>query len=572
MNLHQQLIQQRIEKTAQDLKLSENLAFIRFAHSLIVGKSMHSFNEDDLIDGSEEKQIDCITIEEDEDGATVYIFQFKNSDSFSSNTLILMRNGLEWIFNKLQSDINHLSNLKFKDRILEYRTLQRELGPSNLKIIVAYVTMGISASLSNEFKQEIKTINDQYNNNTFAEFQLQIWGAEELVGRMNAIEKNDRKINADIRINYDANNPSLIKYYHAMSGLRGVVCTTTAQEIARIVNSDSTGSIFDLNIRRFLGTRGRVNADILRTCQQTDSSYLFWFLNNGITIVCDRIDPVTDPDNPIVKIENMQIVNGCQTATALALAAKRGILAPDVKILLRIYQTTDSDLVSKIVMTTNNQNEISSRDLRANDPIQMDMERALSHYSYFYERKLRQYDNFDDIDADRIVANESLAQSYLSVVMRKPSDARARKYKIWSNYYTQIFGGSGVIEPFIISYLLCNATENWLKISNLSNDPNNLKRTLAKKGAFHIARIASFLWRGSDNWDSKSHDLWSQVDILENHPTSIDDNIKTSFSLLEKIINGDKKFYSDLESALKSGNLDAEIDRELHTKSAPKEP
>ena len=166
MNLHQQLIQQRIEKTAQDLNLPENLAFIRFAHSLIVGKSMHSFEENDLVDGSEEKQIDCITIEEDEDNATVYIFQFKNSDSFSSNTLILMRNGLEWVFNKSQSDINQLSNLKFKDCILEYRTLQRELGPSNLKIIVAYVTKGITASLSNEFKQEIKTIHDQYGSCT----------------------------------------------------------------------------------------------------------------------------------------------------------------------------------------------------------------------------------------------------------------------------------------------------------------------------------------------------------------------------------------------------------------------
>lgn len=572
MNLHQQLILQRIEKTAQDLGLPEDLAFIRFTHSLIVGKSMHSFDEDDLIDGSQEKQIDCITIEEDEDNATVYIFQFKNSDSFSSNTLILMRNGLEWIFNKSQSDIKQLSNLKFKDRILEYRTLQRELGPSNLKIFVIYVTMGISASLSEEFKQEIKTINDQYDNNTFAEFQLQIWGAEELVGRMNAIEKNDRKIDADIRINYDANNPSLIKYYHAMSGLRGVVCTTTAQEIARIVNNDSTGSIFDLNIRRFLGTRGRVNADILRTCQQSDSSYLFWFLNNGITIICDRIDPVTDPDNPVVKIENMQIVNGCQTATALALAAERGILARDVKILLRIYQTTDSDLVSKIVMTTNNQNEISSRDLRANDPIQVDMERALRHYGYFYERKLRQYDNSENIDTNRIIDNESLAQSYLSIVMRKPSDARARKYKIWSNYYNQIFGGSEVVEPFIISYMLYKYTENWLKISNLSNDLNNLKRTLSKKGAFHIARIASFLWKGNDNWDSKSNNLGHLVDILENHPSSFDGNIEMSFSILEKIINGDKKFSSDLESALKSSNLDTEIDRELHTKSAPKEP
>lgn len=547
MNLRQQLIQERIEKTSKDLKLSEDLAFVRFAHSLIVGKSMHSFDMDDLIDGSEEKQIDCITIEEDEDDATVYIFQFKNSESFSSNSLILVRNGLEWIFSKPQSDIDQLSNLKFKDRICEYRSLQMRLGPSNIKVVVAYVTKGLSSSLSKEFFQEMKTINDQYNNDTFSEFQLQIWGAEELVSRMNAIEKNDRKIDANIRIIYDANNPSLIKYYHAKSGLKGVVCTTTAQEIARMVNSDSTGSIFDLNIRRFLGTRGRVNSDIMRTCQQTESSYLFWFLNNGITIVCDDIDPVTDPDNPVVKIENMQIVNGCQTATALALALKKGILASDVRVLLRIYQTTDPDLISKIVMTTNNQNEISSRDLRANDPVQIDMERALGHYGYLYERKLRQYDNIKDIDANRIIANEVLAQSYLSIVIRKPSDARARKYKIWSNYYDQIFGGRGVIEPYIISILLYNIVENWLDNTGRAESSIGLKRTLSKKGAFHIARISSFIWRGDDNWDPKSHDLKSEVKTLEENPTIINEYIEKAYEILEEIVTREKRYSLDLD-------------------------
>lgn len=565
MNLRQQIIQERIEKTEKDLKLSGDMAFLRFAHSLIVGKSMHSFDNSDLIEGSEEKQIDCITIDEEENEATVYILQFKNTDSFSSNTLILMRNGLEWIFNKPQSDIDKLSNSNFRDRILEYRSIQTQMGPSNIKIIVAYVTKGLSSSLSKECDQEIKTINDQYDNNTFAEFQLQIWGAEELVGRMNVIEKNDRKVNADIRIIYDANNPSLIRYYHARSGLRGVVCTTTAQEIARMVNSDQTGYIFDLNIRRFLGTRGRVNSDILRTCQQVESSYLFWFLNNGITIVCDRVDAVTDPDNPIIKLENMQIVNGCQTATALALAAKRDILAADVRVLLRIYQTTDADLISKIVLTTNNQNEISSRDLRANDPVQIDMERALGNYNFLYERKLRQYDNISDIDMSRIVANEVLAQSYLSIVLKKPSDARARKYKIWSNYYDHIFGGSGVIEPYIISILLYDLTENWLKNSGLSTDSDSLKRTIAKKGAFHLARITSYIWRKDDNWNPEIHNLREEIEILENNPLSINDYIMSAYSLLERILSGDKRYSSDLDNALKSGNLDAEIDKVLHT-------
>ena len=81
---------------------------------------------------------------------------------------------------------------------------------------------------------------------------------------------------------------------------------------------------------------------------------LFWFLNNGITIICDKVDPVTDRDDPKVKIDNMQIVNGCQTATSLANALKEGHLQPDTRVMLRIYETQDLDIVDKIVLTTNN--------------------------------------------------------------------------------------------------------------------------------------------------------------------------------------------------------------------------
>jgi hypothetical protein len=140
-------------------------------------------------------------------------------------------------------------------------------------------------------------------------------------------------------------------------------------EIAKLVNDHPDGSIFDLNIRRFLGTLGGVNRDIFSTCSNVESSYEFWFLNNGITIVCDQFDPVTDLDNPHVKLKNLQIVNGCQTATTLALAQREGRLSQDVRVLTRIYETSDPTLVSRIVLTTNNQNQIKSRDLRANDPV-----------------------------------------------------------------------------------------------------------------------------------------------------------------------------------------------------------
>ncbi len=389
MNLRQQLIKDRTESLASSLGLTIDKAFLRLAHSIITGQSVHAFDAADLVDGGQDKQIDTITVVQDDEEASIYIISAKNTDTFSSNAIIQMRNGLDWVFNKPKADVQTLSNVKFKDRINDLRSVLNGLGYSNVSIAVSFVCNGLSPEISGEFKQEQKHILDQYANGTFNSFSFEPWGADELINRINVLEKRNKKIDANVPIRYDANNPSLIKY-HA-EGLKGLVCSTSAKEIAKIVLGDPTGAVFDSNIRRFLGTRGAVNSDIMRTCADTSVSHQFWFLNNGITIICDNFDPVTDPDNAHVKIKNMQIVNGCQTATALALADKAGKLAADTRVMLRIYETADVQLVDKIVLTTNNQNKISSRDLRSNDKFQVDMQEAFSKYGLFYERKVNQY-------------------------------------------------------------------------------------------------------------------------------------------------------------------------------------
>ncbi len=558
MNLRQQLINDRVEALAHALSLPPDQAFLRLAHSIVTTQSVHGFDKADLVDGGQDKQVDTITIVQDDDEAIVYIISAKNTDSFSSNAIIQMRNGLDWVFNKPKGDIATLSNAKFRDRINDLRSLLGGLGYSNVSISVVFVTNGLTADLSDEFKQEQKHILDKYDNGTFARFSFEPWGADELVSRLNALEKRNKKIDADIPIRYDANNPSLIKY-HA-EGLKGLICSTSAKEIAKLVLNDPTGSIFDANIRRFLGTRGAVNSDIVRTCEDTSVSHQFWFLNNGITVICDSFDPVTDPDNAHVKIKNMQIVNGCQTASALAIAEKEGKLAADVRLLLRIYEAADSQLVDRIVLTTNNQNKISSRDLRSNDKIQIDMQDGFRKYNLFYERKVNQYG--PTIPVDRIVVNEIVAQSYLAIVLKKPSDARRRKYKVWGELYDKIFSGH-IIEPYVLATLIYRATENWLISSGLSADPDDVKRKIANNGSFHVARIAAFLWRGSDNWGVVSG-LTEPDGTLDTSQKDIDESLTKAFEILEQLIKADPRYASDLDTALKSVTLESDIDKELH--------
>lgn len=560
MTLRQQLIQERTEAIGASLSLPPDQAFLRLAHSVITGQSIHAFEVPDLVDGGQDKQIDTITIVEGDEEAEIFIISAKNTTSFSSNAIIQMRNGLDWTFNKPKADVQTLSNVKLRDRINDLRSVLSGIGYSNVNISVVSACDGLTSEISDEFKQEAKHILDSYDNGTFASFSFRPWGADELIERINTLEKRTRKIDANVRIRYDANNPSLIRY-HA-EGLKGLVCSTTAKEIAQVVLADTTGSVFDSNIRRFLGTRGAVNTDILKTCTDAAVSAQFWFLNNGITVICDTFDAVTDPDNAHVKIKNMQIVNGCQTASALAMAEKKGTLAPDTRVMLRIYETADAQLVDKIVLTTNNQNKISSRDLRSNDKIQVDLQEAFRKYNFYYERKVNQYG--PDVPAERIVVNEVVAQAYLAVVLKKPSDARRRKYKVWGEMYERIFSGQ-VVEPYVIALLLERATQSWLRQSGYTETQDDTRRKLANNGSFHVARAAAFLWRGSDSWGQPVEDLKQQIQELEKSSATLAETYKEAFAALEQIVKDNPQYKADLDAALKSATLETDLDRALHS-------
>ena len=558
--VRQQIIEDRVTQIQTLLSADSSESFERFAHSTYTGISVHSFDNTDLVDGSQDKQIDTITIVEDDGEADVFILSMKNTGGFSSNALILMRNGLNWIFNKPRTDIQEISNVSFRDKILEIRSILSGYGPSNVSFRCAFLTNGLTSEISAEYEQELETTLKEYDNGTFRSFQFSSVGADELVNLLNAAEKKDRRIDADIPIRYDANTPSLIKYHS--QGLKGLVCTANAREIAKIVNEDESGAVFESNIRRFLGTRGSVNRDIVRTCSDVDSSYQFWFLNNGITVICDSFDLTPDPDDPHVKVKNLQIINGCQTATALALASQDGDLKADTRVLLRIYESDDPDLVDRIVLTTNNQNKISNRDLKANDSVQVDMEQGFALFDFLYERKVNQYRGQTVPDGTKIVSNDIVGQCYLGLVLKRPADARRRKYKVWADFYDQIFTG-GRIEPHVLSVLIYQGVQLRIAARGMDMVEDELKRKLAKAGVFHLARCVSKLWRNTDSWSQADEELREQISRISTDESVLDSHLDTGMELCADLITSNSAFSNDVDGALKSSLLEREVTRRL---------
>ena len=559
--LRQQIIAERIKKTADLLgTVNESLAFLRLSHAVITGQSLHEFDDNDLVDGGQDKGIDLITIEEQDGFATVFILQIKHVTTFKSNELIHLKNGLDWLFKKPLNTLKTLKNQRLRDRISDWRNVQLNLGPACISVIVNFITIGDTSEISDEFQQELKSIQSEYDNNTYEAFTVSALGANELLDLISDAEKHKKKIDVSVRIKYDTNCPSLIRYYSG--GLKGMVCSAPASEIARVVNDDKSGYVFDSNIRRFLGSRGAVNSAIFNACSGQDDGNLFWFLNNGITIACDSFDPVTDPDNACVKIRNIQIVNGCQTAMTLAQAKTENLLPPDVWVLLRIYQTTENSIVDKIVLSTNHQNKITSRDLRSNDQVQVEMEVGFKSYALLYERKTRQYDRAEGINGSQIVTNEQVAQSYVAVVMKKPSDARRRKYRVWGDLYEKIFKG-GTIEPYVFACLLCRLVMARLRASGATAHEDELTRRLAKNGAYHVARITGYLITKDDYSDAEQ--LKHEINVMRHTPRKLDPTVDEALKGFISFAERNPAFKGNIDGAMKSNTLDADLDRELHS-------
>jgi len=73
---------------------------------------------------------------------------------------------------------------------------------------------------------------------------------------------------------------------------------------------------FEDNVRIYLKQRSKINRNIKETAL-SDDAYRFFYYNNGITITCSHFEYPKRVRNPIIELENLQIVNGSQTIHAL---------------------------------------------------------------------------------------------------------------------------------------------------------------------------------------------------------------------------------------------------------------
>jgi len=427
------MLNHRVMKYRDDYNLENaGLAFIYLGLETILNLNSDEI-EDAITDGSMDGGIDAIHIIDKD----VYVFNFKYTEEFENtkknfpeSEIAKILVTMDGIYGRSirKDDVNDV----LWDKICEIWELF-DKSTLNFK----YYLCSNKLTPVEHAKRKFQTGLDKYR---FVEYYY--IDQEDFISKI--LEKKYKKVDAEF---------SFVEkqYFDRSDGpLKGIVATLPATDLINLVRDPDNPNkinedVFNDNVRVFLKLRNRINQGIYDTAL-SEENYEFWYLNNGITIVCEECSYTPNVRSPRVVLKNLQIVNGGQTTHALFEAyLKDKEKIDNVLVLVRICETKKNYRISeRISETTNSQTPVRTRELHANDRIQRKLEDEFRSIGYFYERKRNQ---FIDEPKKLRLDNELLGQIYLSFYLDMSSEAKNNKSLVFGDKYDDIFDETTITAP-----------------------------------------------------------------------------------------------------------------------------
>ncbi|TBX66053.1 AIPR family protein [Bacillus toyonensis] len=243
---------------------------------------------------------------------------------------------------------------KFNEKVQKRKEeIDAALRDANTKFMVVLAYTG-QAELAANISEDVKTFLEEMNDSSdFVSFK-----SLKQANLYNMIAKGAQgePINVEVALSNWGENEEPYKAYYGQ---------VAASDIA-MWWEEHYPSLFSPNIRMFLGDTN-VNDNIIRTLKEEPEN--FWYFNNGITALCSTIKKKPIGGNTraygIFEIEDLKIVNGAQTAGAIAQATRN---YPEqvgmANVSIRFIQLKDSpeNFEREVTRNTNTQNKIEKRD------------------------------------------------------------------------------------------------------------------------------------------------------------------------------------------------------------------
>jgi AIPR protein len=316
----------------------------------IVANVELSAGAQNLVDGGSDNGIDLIYY--DQQTRNLFLIQSKWSGSHSSS--IASAGVLKFL-----SGVQDLVSLK-RDR---FNTKVQSRWPSiedalrrltSLRLVIAYPGSGrIDASIQAKIDDFVQSQND-----TSELIFFQTVTQKDLFQYF-VKEAAPPQIDLTIRLTH---------YGVIESPLPAVYGQVLASKVTDWYRRNGT-QLFARNIRHFLGIKSDVNASIAKTL--TDSPLNFWYFNNGLTLIVERLSKQAVGGNDrsvgLFDYQGVTIVNGAQTVGVIGQMSNATASPAMVQARIIVVQDPDSAIGKEITRASNTQNRIDARNFVALD-------------------------------------------------------------------------------------------------------------------------------------------------------------------------------------------------------------
>lgn len=304
-------------------------------------------------------------------------FKFPNdingiNSEISQGDILKTFNGFNLLIDKTTNQESNIQFNQFKERI-------NDMDIFSFKIYFVSFNKGIDAIAN---KNLVENFAKNFKKDYGSELQIKIHDKSII---SNIYEKMNRKNDLEITLSYK----QLASAYDIdLMNIKSYVGLVNGKSlISSIENSIET--IFDGNIRLYEG-KTSVNNSIKATASNPKESEMFYFYNNGVTIICDKVN--NSPNKLSVSLKGVSIVNGCQTVTSLYDLYTQNKLENGVDILTRIIEISDYNERMKITEYLNSQNPIKDSYFIANHTIIRDLQKSLENKGYYLERQINEFE------------------------------------------------------------------------------------------------------------------------------------------------------------------------------------
>lgn len=320
-----------------------------------------------VVDDFNDKGIDAIHYEAASE--TLYLLQtkLKESEQFKQEDALPFCEGVRLL---LRQDFAHF-NVNFQNRKTDIETALDTC--SHIKLVVPYTGDGVSKTASDALQS---LLDDEDLDEERLHNQVEYYTAVEIARDLLA-EQAYQPVHTDIALQKCEKVETPRTTYYGVVRLGDLVALHLTHGKA----------LYERNIRYFLGSnKSEVNRAIKTTLHDAPGD--FFYLNNGVTAVCDVIDPkATKNGAKKFKVRGLSIINGAQTVASAAEFVRQhpGKSIDDAKVMLTLIKAPADGLFGRrVTKARNHQNPVQAANFASLDENQERLRQEIAHLGFDY--------------------------------------------------------------------------------------------------------------------------------------------------------------------------------------------